>query len=133
MDYDWAARRKIDSLEARLARVIARDSRSRSGMVNDVVELEEDLGRAVLLLQALLQAIIRKGLLTREEIMSVAAELDLRDGEADGQLDPRTVRPPGEREPERPGSPEAHLARLERSGGPHNPGEFLRGLEDAEE
>ncbi len=49
-------------------------------------ELERDLGRVVLLARALVQALLRKGLLTQNEIGDMMAEVDLSDGVADGAI-----------------------------------------------
>lgn len=57
-----------------------------------VAQLEEDLARAVLLIHTLVEACVRKGVFTREEIARAAAEIDLFDGVADGKLDPATIR-----------------------------------------
>ena len=58
-----------------------------------VALLEDDLARAVLLVHTLVEACIRKGVFTREEIIQAARQIDLFDGVADGKLDPAAVRP----------------------------------------
>ncbi|HYW79607.1 MAG TPA: hypothetical protein VE890_08520 [Thermoguttaceae bacterium] len=64
-----------------------------------VEQLEGDLARAVLLIHALTEACLERGVFTREEIAQAAAEIDLLDGVADGKLDPATVRPKEKRKP----------------------------------
>jgi hypothetical protein len=52
-----------------------------------VIQLEEDLGRVALLTEALMEAILKKGVLSQIEIAQMMTEVDLSDGERDGKLD----------------------------------------------
>ena len=74
--------------------------------------LEENLSRALLLVHSLTGALVRKGLVTREEIAAVAAQLDMLDGQADGKLAPGSVAGTV-KSPERPLTPSEFLAKLE--------------------
>ena len=62
----------------------ANTARARSS--ENIEALEENLSRALLLIHSLTEALVRKGLMTREEIAAVASQLDMLDGQADGKL-----------------------------------------------
>lgn len=101
--------RHRESIDARIKRM---RERTRVDLVDDVRQLEADLGRALLLVQALSEACIEKGLFSREELAVIAERVDLDDGAADGRLDPATLRPPTDERPPA-ASPEEHLRWLE--------------------
>lgn len=50
-----------------------------------VVELEDDLGRVTLLLRALADTCVTRGLLSKAELERVAQAIDASDGTADGK------------------------------------------------
>jgi len=79
--------------EARLARM--RESRTGPAIPDPerLEQLEDDLARTHLLIHALVEACLSKGVLTREQISEACARLDLLDGVADGKLDPAVLRP----------------------------------------
>jgi hypothetical protein len=52
----------------------------------DVVELEHDLGRLKLVCAAVWELVKEKTALTEDDLVTKVAELDARDGVADGQL-----------------------------------------------
>jgi hypothetical protein len=58
-----------------------------------VADLEGDLGRVALLARALMDACIKKGLLTQLEIAQMLRAIDASDGVEDGRLDPKMYRP----------------------------------------
>ena len=62
-----------------------------------VAQLEDDLGRVALLTRALMDAVLKKGLLTQVEVAEMMTKADMSDGERDGKLDLRSLRqrPPG--------------------------------------
>jgi hypothetical protein len=62
-----------------------------------VSNLEDDLGRVALLTQAIIDAVLKKGLITQVELAAMMARQDVSDGERDGKLDLRKLRsrPPG--------------------------------------
>lgn len=99
----------------RMSRIEASDERAR--MTESLETLQENLARALLLVHSLTEALVRKGLVTREEIAAVAAQLDMLDGQADGKLSPGTVagtvKAPDP--PDRPLSPHEFLGKLEKS------------------
>ena len=64
-----------------------------------MAQLEDDLGRVALLTRALMDAILKKGVLTQVEIAEMMTKADLSDGERDGKLDLRSLR---QRPPEKP-------------------------------
>ncbi len=89
-------------------------SYARARSTETVEMLQENLSRALLLVHSLTEALVRKGVVTREEIAAVAAQLDMHDGKADGKLAPGTVAGTV-KEPERPLSPQEFLGKLEKS------------------
>jgi hypothetical protein len=89
-------------------------SHARARASQSVETLEENLSRALLLVHSLTEALVRKGLVTREEIAAVASQLDMLDGKADGMLAPGTVAGTV-KEPERPLSTQEFLGKLEKS------------------
>jgi hypothetical protein len=64
-----------------------------------VAQLEDDLGRVALLTRALMDAILKKGLLSQVELAEMMTKADMSDGERDGKLDLRRLR---QRPPENP-------------------------------
>ncbi len=84
-------------------------------LVDRVRQLEDDLGRALLFIQALAEACMAKGVLTQEEIARMVKKVDLVDGVEDGKLAPECVRP--KRRRKRPASPEDHMRQLEEGEG----------------
>lgn len=63
-----------------------------------VDQLEDDLGRVALLTRALIDAVLKKGLLSQIELAEMMTKADMQDGVRDGKLDLRTLhqRPPGQ-------------------------------------
>jgi hypothetical protein len=57
-----------------------------------VTQLEDDLGRVALLTRALMDAILRKGILTQVELAEMMTKADMSDGTRDGKLDLSTLR-----------------------------------------
>ncbi len=52
-----------------------------------VAQLEDDLGRVALLTRALMDAILKKGVLSQVEIAEMMTKADMADGTRDGKLD----------------------------------------------
>ena len=57
-----------------------------------VSNLEDDLGRVALLTRAIIDAVLKKGLITQVELAEMMAKEDLSDGERDGKLDLKKLR-----------------------------------------
>ncbi len=57
-----------------------------------VAQLEDDLGRVALLTRALIDAVLKKGLLTQVDLAEMMAKADLSDGVRDGKLDLSSIR-----------------------------------------
>ena len=57
-----------------------------------VANLEDDLGRVALLTRALIDTVLKKGIITQVELAEMMAREDLADGERDGKLDLRKLR-----------------------------------------
>jgi hypothetical protein len=122
---------RMDARFRRLRQARTVDVQSRGNMLDRIDELEDDLGRLTLFAQTLAEACVRNGLLTREQISTIAQELDLADGKQDGKLDPSVMRPKEQQRPERPQSTAEYLHDLEKRRR-QSPGEFLSDLEQDE-
>jgi hypothetical protein len=59
---------------------------------NRMAQLEDDLGRVALLTRALMDAILKKGVLSQVELAEMMTKADLSDGTRDGKLDLSTLR-----------------------------------------
>jgi hypothetical protein len=57
-----------------------------------VTQLEDDLGRVALLTRALMDAILKKGVLSQIEIAEMMTKADMSDGTRDGKLDLSSLR-----------------------------------------
>jgi hypothetical protein len=57
-----------------------------------VSNLEDDLGRVALLTRALIDAVLKKGVITQVELAEMMAKEDMSDGERDGKLDLKKLR-----------------------------------------
>ena len=57
-----------------------------------VADLEADLGRVALLARALMDACIKKGVLSQLDIAQMLWAIDASDGVEDGRLDPKMLR-----------------------------------------
>jgi len=57
-----------------------------------IAQLEDDLGRVALLTRALMDAILKKGLLSQVEIAEMMTKADMSDGTRDGKLDLGSLR-----------------------------------------
>lgn len=88
--------------------------KARAKEADTLETLEENLSRALLLIHALTEALVRKGVMTREEIAAVADQLDMLDGKLDGKLALGSVEGTV-KAPERPVTPEEFLRKLEKS------------------
>ena len=98
-------------IDERMRRWRERANDPRIALVDRVRDLEDDLGRALLLLHALTETCLRAGVMSSEQLAAIASELDKADGLADGKLDPASLRP--QSEPAQQLSPEEYLRRLE--------------------
>lgn len=57
-----------------------------------VAQLEDDLGRVALLTRALIDAVLKKGLISQIELAEMMTKADMSDGTRDGKLDLSTLR-----------------------------------------
>jgi hypothetical protein len=57
-----------------------------------VTNLEDDLGRVALLTRALIDAVLKKGVITQVDLAEMMAKEDMSDGKRDGKLDLRKLR-----------------------------------------
>jgi hypothetical protein len=131
--------REQNAVLRRMEREIGRlreDARQspRAGMSQEELQRELDalhanFARALLLLQSLTTTLLRKQLITRQELQAIVRELDLRDGRQDNALDPAAL--PG-MQPRR--SSETALDNLAlralEGGDSGSPREFLKQLEN---
>lgn len=89
--FNWMIRREVKQARS-TASAAGRDAR-RSRESLDV--LEERVGRMTLLCAALTQLMKNRLGVTDDELMAVLDEIDGRDGNADGKLEPSSVDCPG--------------------------------------
>lgn len=57
-----------------------------------VANLEDDLGRVALLTRALIDAVLKKGVITQVDLAEMMSKADLADGQRDGKLDLKSLR-----------------------------------------
>lgn len=57
-----------------------------------ITQLEDDLGRVALLTRALMDAILKKGVLSQIELAEMMTKADMSDGTRDGKLDLSSLR-----------------------------------------
>jgi hypothetical protein len=62
------------------------------GLELRVKQLEDDLGRVALIARALMDAVVKKGLLTQVELAQAMSSADSADGARDGKLDMSSFR-----------------------------------------
>ena len=88
----WTAREfnKLDATrlsQRKSARRIRRDTVAKNQeLTSRIDELEQDLGEAALLLRTLTDLCIEKGVISAEEMMAKAEQLDALDGVIDGRM-----------------------------------------------
>lgn len=113
LNRDWWEYSKIQDLEddVRQARREASRAHSISGESVDV--LTDNLARSLLLVHTLIETLVRKGLVTREELVTTMNELDALDGQSDGKLAPGTL-PGTVKPPPRSQTAEEFLRNLEK-------------------
>jgi hypothetical protein len=95
----WDFLRNSKKLDAKLRAVRHSGFSPERELRDRVEELEDDLGRALLLLHAVCEASLSKGLFTQSELDRFIEAIDVSDGRADGKLDPATQRPDDSEEP----------------------------------
>lgn len=122
--------------EVRRLRDAARRSQRSGGSSPDDLQGEIDVlhanfARALLLLQSLTTTLLRKQLITREELQAVVRELDLLDGQQDNQLDPGALSGMQPR-PAKEGLEELARRALQ-EGDSTSPRDFLKQLENRDE
>jgi len=127
--------REVDRLRER-SQEVRRDSVSARGDLRDEIEvLHTNFARALLLLQALTTTLLRKQLITRDELQALIKELDLLDGQPDSALSPDAL-PGMQSRPAERRSTEAALGDLARRPSLEestSPREFLKQLENRDQ
>jgi len=83
--------KRYESPKERLARLQEARFQANVRRRSRVDELEDELARATLFIQTLIEACLKRGVFSREELQQVAREVDLLDGVADGRLDPSAL------------------------------------------
>ena len=123
-------RRKVGELADRLESD-RKDGQSARGDLRDELDaLQYNFARTLLLVHALTTTLLRKQLITRDELQAIIQELDLLDGQADQAMAPGAL--PGLKPNPEPRSTEAtldHLAQQIAETRP-SPREFLKELEE---
>lgn len=84
--HDFFTAKEFDRLEQRIKNT-SREKRAGERRINAGVDrLKDDLGRAYLMISALTELCLRKGVISEEELNQVLHEVDVSDGVEDGQL-----------------------------------------------
>ena len=104
-------------------------SKGRAILRDDIDYLEKILAHNRLLMHAMVNTLMNKGVFTREELLSAMESMDESDGTKDGMLDPESTLPPDERRPKRERGIFDKLRKLDESD-LSSPLEFLRKLEE---
>lgn len=130
---NWFRAHHIDKQIDRLKHKVL-DARDDAGadlrsILAAIDQLEVDIGRTLLKVQAIVAVLEEKGLVATDELASKAAELDAIDGKQDGILHPAVFRT--EEEQQRAPSPRAFLIALEKE--TVSPREFLAELEQQDQ
>ncbi len=84
--FDRLQSRQISELRASLRRLRSQGTHA-DDLCRHVGQLDDFLGRTVLLLQAVTELCLRKEVFTQEELSTLANEIDASDGSVDGRLD----------------------------------------------
>ncbi len=123
--------KRLDQLKTRAGDVQTESGADLRSILLMIDQLETDIGRALLKLHAVCDMLLQKGLLTAEDLMEKAVELDASDGQEDGVLHPSLFRTPEEHNTTL--SPRMFLIELEKSPSVKSPKEFLSELETGED
>lgn len=106
---DYLTRREFKQVDRQLRSQRRIQMSARRELRERIQDLEDENGRLALMVRALTEACIRKGVFSRDELQQIATEVDLWDG-AD---DDRYGLPP-DRDDDEPRSPHEFLGDLER-------------------
>lgn len=135
-DYEYREQVSVRKLRDEVKRMRDRVSQTQDfatsaqkDSLRELDALQFNFSRTLLLLQALVQTLLRKKVISREELQAVIREFDLLDGREDNQLDPAAVpgmQPTPQRQspgaalhdfastlPDDPPGPQDYLKRLE--------------------
>lgn len=105
--HDFYTAKEFNRLEQKIARSTSEKRVGDRRVSAEVERLKDDLGRAYLMISALTELCLRKGVISEEELSAVLHDIDIRDGIEDGKMTP----PPDESEAT---TPEQFLRELER-------------------
>ena len=72
-------------------------TRGRASLGDELDYIQEILAHNLLVMHGLINALVDKGLVTREDVLNAANELDLADGKQDGKIDLESTIPPEKR------------------------------------
>ena len=130
---NWFATHEIKNRFQKLKHQV-QDAREESAsdlrsILSVIDQLEVDVGRALLKVQAIVDVLEQKGVVTTEELAAKANDLDALDGEMDGILHPSVFRT--KQEQARTPSPRAFLIAMEKE--TSTPKEFLARLEQKDD
>jgi hypothetical protein len=79
---------ELDRIEERIDVVGRRSSAAEGDVYERVIDAEIHIGRLTLVLRALVEACVRRGLIEKRDLTQLIDSIDRADGVADGQLDP---------------------------------------------
>lgn len=93
---DWASS-DFSRIKAELRSAELRTRRNRNAARRGQLELEQGLARVALVVRAMADLCIARGIFTSEQLLAQLSEADLADGVQDGGLDPKLVIPGSQR------------------------------------
>ncbi|MCA9179272.1 MAG: hypothetical protein KDB14_32660 [Planctomycetales bacterium] len=85
---DYFTAREFDEVDKRIRTQARARAAGNREMRERIEELEEENARLALLLRALTELSVRKGLFSQQELQAVTREVDLWDGSEDGRYGP---------------------------------------------
>jgi hypothetical protein len=90
---DWGVAYELHRVNERIRTARRLSAKSRTRYVERLNELHRDVAKLALIVRALGELAIRKGLVTEAELDRELYESDFADGVLDGELDPKLARP----------------------------------------
>jgi uncharacterized membrane protein YebE (DUF533 family) len=84
--HDYYTARELDRVDRQMRNLRRADSTARVQTNHNMEQLEDDLGRAYLMIAALTEACVRGGHISRDELAAIMDEIDLADGKRDGKV-----------------------------------------------
>lgn len=111
--HDWFTAEALDDIDYRIKAIRQSDLRAKKTLARHVLALENDVAHLALVLRAVGDLLLEKGLVTEAELESKISAADLLDGSADRRLSPKLAKA-GSKAPPAPAPAPAAPARKTR-------------------